>query len=230
MDKVNQAGASKVVTLTINGREVEARKGMTLLEAAAAAGIDIPTMCHHEALSVYGACRLCVVELAKGERSRIVASCLYPVEEGLEVLTESDRVIKHRKMILELMLSRWPWVDKALLGRYGVKTCRFDENTTFCILCGLCVRYCTEVKGKNVLGFIGRGIHRQVVFYPELAAKACPECGGGEMECLQVCPTGIIPSDLALPAFAEDKGALVFPVRLRDDDNARAVSERVGDV
>ena len=232
MAKVSETVAAKPVTLTINGQKVEAREGMTLLDAAKSAGIDIPTLCYHEMLSNYGACRLCVVEIFRGKRSRIVASCLYPVEEGLEVQTESDRVTRHRKMILEMMLARWPWMDKALLQKYGVEKTRFDESTTFCILCGLCVRYCAEVKKENVLGFIGRGTQRQVVFYPELAAKACPKCGSsrGEMECLKVCPTGIIPSDFAWPTIAQETKPLVFPIRMQDDDNARSVSDQVGDV
>jgi bidirectional [NiFe] hydrogenase diaphorase subunit len=230
MAEVNQAVAAKPVTLRINGRKVEARAGMTVLEAAKAVGIEIPTLCYHEELSGYGACRLCVVELVKGNRSRIVVSCLYPVEEGLDVQTESEKVVRHRKMILELMLARWPWVDKSLLQKYGVEKSRFDENSTFCILCGLCVRYCAEVKKESVLGFIGRGTRRQVVFYSDLAAKACPKCGGGNMECLQVCPTGVLPNDFAVPSILQEKKSLVVPVRMRDDDNARVVQEQVGDV
>ncbi len=230
MAEVKQAVAAKPVTLTINGQRVEASTGMTLLEAARTGGIDIPTLCYHEKLSGFGACRLCIVELVKGKRSRIVASCLYPVEEGLEVQTESERVIRHRKVILELMLARWPWIDKELLRKYGVEKSRFDENTTFCILCGLCVRHCTEVKKENVLGFIGRGTQRQVVLYPELAAQACPKCGQGKMECLRVCPTGVIPSDFAVKGPLQEKHPFVFPIRMREDDNARVVSEQVGDV
>jgi bidirectional [NiFe] hydrogenase diaphorase subunit len=234
MAQADQVAGAKPVPLTINGQKVEASAGMTVLEAAKAAGIDIPTMCYHAKLSGYGACRLCVVEIVKGKRSRIVVSCLYPVEEGLEVQTESERVVRHRKMILELMLARWPRVDMKLLQKYGVEKSRFDENTTFCILCGLCVRYCAEVKKQNVLGFIGRGTQRQVVIYPELATKACPECDGGKMGCVQVCPTGVIPNDFAvssiLSSILEQKEPLAFPVRMRDDDNARRVDEHVGNV
>lgn len=221
--------SDKTVTLTMNGRKVEAPAGMTLLEAARSAGIEIPTLCHHEKLSGFGACRLCIVELVKGNRSRIVVSCLYPVEDGLDVQTESERVIRHRKIILELMLAKWPWIDKELLRKYGIEKSRFDENTTFCILCGLCVRYCAEVKKKNVLGFIGRGTRRQVVLYPELA-QACQKCGQGTMECLQVCPTGVIPSDFAVRSPLQGKKPLAFPIRMRDDDNDRSVLEQVGDV
>jgi bidirectional [NiFe] hydrogenase diaphorase subunit len=218
------------VTLRINGNVVEAQPGMTLLEAAQSADIFIPTLCHHKELSPYGACRLCVVEIIARGRSRIVASCLYPVEDGLEVLTESKRVVRHRRVILELMLTRWPWADKALLERYGIKQSRFEENTNFCILCGLCVRYCAEVKKANVLGYVGRGTERQVVIYAEQALKVCPTCDGGEMGCRSVCPTGVIPNDFALtgPRFGK-KIPLAHPVRIYDEDNVRDVLHTIGD-
>jgi len=217
------------VTLKINGDVVVAKPGMTVLEAARSADIFIPTLCHHEELSPYGACRLCVVEIASGRRSRIVASCIYPVEDGLEVLTESERVVKYRRVMLELILARWSWVDKDLLERYGVES-RFEENANFCILCGLCVRYCTEVKKADVLGFVGRGTERQVVIYPELAAKVCPTCDGGDMGCRSVCPTGVMPNNFAVtgPRFGK-KLPLAYPVRTYDEDNVRDVMHTVGD-
>jgi len=221
------------VTLKINGNVVEAQPGMTLLEAAQSADIFIPTLCHHKELSPYGACRLCVVEIIGRRRSRVVASCLYPVEDGLEVLTESKRVVRHRRVILELILTRWPWVDKDLLQRYNVKQSRFEENTNFCILCGLCVRYCTEIKKANVLGYIGRGIERQVVIYAEQALKVCPTCDGGQMECRSrsVCRTGVIPGHFALitPHFGK-KIPLAYPVRTYYESNVRDVLRTVGDL
>ena len=222
--------SAREVALKINGTEVRAREGMTVLDAARSAGIEIPTLCHREELSPYGACRLCVVELVRGNRSRIVVSCLYPVENGLEVLTESQKVAKHRKVLLELLQARWPWIDKELLERYGAEPSRFDENPNFCVLCGLCVRHCSEVKKANVLGFLGRGTDRQVVIYPELAAKHCPTCGDGEMECLSVCPTGVISSEFAVsvPGILP-KLPLAYPVCVRDDDNIRHVRDSVGD-
>ena len=218
------------VELKIDGTVVTAREGMTVLEAAREAGIEIPTLCHLEGLSGYGACRLCVVELVRGNRSRVVVSCLYPAEKGLEVRTESERIAKHRRVILELLRARWPWIDEGLLERYGVREGRLEENPNFCVLCGLCVRHCTEVKKENVLGFIGRGTERQVVIYPERAVKACPGCGGGEMECLAVCPTGVISSEfaVAVPGLVA-KLPLAYPVCVRDDDNIREVAEAVGD-
>ena len=198
------------VTLIINDEEVKAKEGMTILEAARNAGIDIPTLCYHEKLAPYGACRLCTVEIVRGQRSRLVASCVYTVEDGLIVKTESEPVIKGRKMLLELMWARAPGVQpiRNYGMRYGISgvqairdygitsisTTKFEIEPTFCILCGLCVRYCTEVKRKNAIGFIGRGTEREVVFFPEIARKECPNC----KECYSICPTGALPTHYAL--------------------------------
>ncbi|MBA7667780.1 NADPH-Fe(3+) oxidoreductase subunit alpha [subsurface metagenome] len=197
------------VTLIINDEEVKAEEGTTILEAARSAGIDIPTLCYYEKLAPYGACRLCTVEIVKGQRSRLVTSCVYLVEDGLVVKTESERVIKIRKMLLELMWARAPGVQP--LRNYGmsygisgvqairdygisVTKTKFEVEPTFCILCGLCVRYCAEVKKKNAIGFIGRGTEREVVFFSELAREECPNC----KECFPLCPTGALPSHYAL--------------------------------
>jgi len=227
------------VVLTIDGREVKAKAGTTILEAARSVGIEISTLCQHEKLAPYGACRICTVEIVRGQRSRLVASCVYQVEDGLVVKTESAPVVKGRRMLLELILARWqidkvkldhwPWTGEALLKRYGLERSRFAEDTTMCILCGLCVRYCAEVKKENVLGFVGRGTKRQVVIYPELAEEACPSCDGGEMGCRSVCPTGVVPNDYALAGqrFGK-KPPLAHPVRVHDEDNVRDILRVVG--
>jgi bidirectional [NiFe] hydrogenase diaphorase subunit len=222
--------AAQQVELTINGQAVEAWEGMTLLQAAQSVGIFIPTLCHHKELSNFGACRLCSVEVIRGRRSRIVASCIYPVEDGIEVLTESEKVVKHRKTILELIQTRWPWVDKELCEKYGTQPGRFEEKTDFCILCGLCVRYCSEVKKAECLGFVGRGAERQVVIYPERAIEFCPTCDGGKMGCRSVCPTGTIPNEFAHtgPRFGK-KLPLAYPVKSYSEDNVREVLHTVGD-
>ena len=197
------------VTLTINDEEVKAEEGTTILEAARSAGIDIPTLCHHEKLAPYGACRLCIVEIVRGQRSRLVTSCVYLVEDGLIVKTESEPVIKIRRMLLELMWARAPGVQP--LRTYGIKygitgvqairdygiseaRTKFEIEPTFCILCGLCVRYCADVKKKNAIGFVSRGTEREVVFFPEIAHEECPKC----KECYALCPTGALPSHYAL--------------------------------
>jgi bidirectional [NiFe] hydrogenase diaphorase subunit len=182
----------KEVTLEIDGRQVKAKEGMTILEAARNVGIDIPTLCYHEKLAPYGACRLCTVEISRNKRTRLVTACVYPVEDGLVVKTESPRVIKTRKMLLELMLASAPAkVIEDLALRYGVEKPRFEAERTMCVLCGLCVRYCAEIKKANAIGFVGRGIERKVVFFPEIASTVCMSC----KECFGLCPTGKIPSE-----------------------------------
>jgi bidirectional [NiFe] hydrogenase diaphorase subunit len=182
------------ITFTINGRPVTVAEGATVLEAAREAGVDIPTLCNNPELTPSGACRLCTVEVSKGGgRSRLVASCAYPAEAGLEVQTETERVAKGRKLILEMLLARAPGV--AVLRdygkRYGVDVDKFEPEANYCIMCGLCVRYCAEVKGADAIAFIGRGVDRQVMFIPEIAAKECSSCG----RCFAICPTGVLPSN-----------------------------------
>jgi bidirectional [NiFe] hydrogenase diaphorase subunit len=175
------------ITLQIDGREVKAEEGMTILEAAQSAGISIPTLCHHEKLEPYGACRICTVEIEARGKTNLVAACLYPVEQNLVVKTRSERVDKTRKVLLELMLAHAP--DSAelqdLAREYGANKARFEKESSFCILCGLCVRYCAEVKKKNAIGFVDRGTRREIIFIPEIASKECWDC----KECFPLCPT-----------------------------------------
>lgn len=184
------------VTLVINDKEVKAEEKTTILEAAQRAKIEIPTLCNHEKLAPYGACRLCTVEVVNGQQSRLVTSCNYRVEEGLIVKTESEWVVMARKTLLEFLWACAPGVPvlRDLGTKYGIDKRKFDTKPTFCILCGLCVRYCAEVKKANAIGFIGRGTKRQVMFFPEIASQECPRCG----ECFSICPTGVLPSNYAL--------------------------------
>jgi NADH dehydrogenase/NADH:ubiquinone oxidoreductase subunit G len=175
------------ILLQIDGREVKAKEGMTILEAAQSAGIFIPTLCHHEKLEPYGACRICTVEIETRSRTNLVAACLYPVEQNLVVRTRSKRVDKVRKMLLELMLAHAPEAGELqdLAKEYGADKARFEKEPSFCVLCGLCVRYCAEVKKKNAIGFVDRGVRREVAFIPEIASKECWNC----KECFPLCPT-----------------------------------------
>ncbi|MCK5653805.1 MAG: (2Fe-2S)-binding protein [Dehalococcoidia bacterium] len=202
------------VTLTINKREVRAKEGMTILEAARDAGIHIPTLCYHEKLATYGACRLCTVEISRNGRTQLVTACVYPADDGLVVKTDSPRLTKIRKMLLELMLASSPAKTiQGLAQQYGVAKPRFEAKKTNCILCGLCVRYCNEIKQANAIGFVGRGTERRVVFFPEIASTVCASC----RECFSLCPTGKLPSetdgvcfdDLTLEDFLSTKQAKV---------------------
>jgi bidirectional [NiFe] hydrogenase diaphorase subunit len=178
------------IFLQIDGKEVKAREGMTLLQAAQSAGIPIPTLCYHEKLDPHGGCRLCLVEAEIRGRTRLVVSCVYLVEQGLAVRTRSEKVDKIRKVILELLLAHAP-DSVALLElteEYGADRNRFRQQVSFCINCGLCVRYCAEVKKKNAVGFVGRGATREIAFIPEIASKECWDC----KECFPLCPTSAL--------------------------------------
>jgi len=191
------------IIIQIDGREVAARKGMTVLEAAQKAGISIPTLCHHEKLEPYGGCRLCTVEAETRGRTKLVASCLYPVEKDLIVRTRSEKVDRIRKMILELLLAHAPdsFELQDLAEVYGADRDRFEKESSFCLHCGLCVRYCAEVKKKNAVGFVDKGITREITFIPEIASKECWNC----TECFPLCPTEALQA-----AFVLTK-ALAFP-------------------
>jgi len=182
-----------MVTFNIDGREFTAEEGQTILQVARENGIDIPTLCHHEAIEPYGACRLCIVEISKGRRSRIVTSCLYPAEEGLEVKTNSPRVISNRKMLVGLLLARCSKnkVIKELASQMGIEQSiirpeYLEDND--CMVCGLCVRTCEQVVGVSAISLVNRGITKEPASPFLEPARDCIGCGS----CYYVCPTGAI--------------------------------------
>ena len=182
-----------MITINIDGQELEAQEGQTILEVARENGIDIPTLCYHENLAPYGACRLCIVEIFKNGRSRIVTSCLYTVEDGLEVKTKSPRIISNRKMIVELLLARCSQnkVIRKLAEEFGIKQSSFkpeylEDND--CILCGLCVRACEEIVGRSAISLANRGVNRKVATPFFEPSATCIGCGS----CAYICPTGAI--------------------------------------
>jgi len=179
-----------VITLTIDGQKVQVEEGTSLLEAAEGIGIKIPTLCYHKALSPYGACRLCLVEITQNGWKMIQASCLYKAEEGMVVETHSERVIRDRKIMIELLLARCPDVEEIqkLADELGVKETRIKKKNKDCTLCGLCVRMCQERMGIGAVSFVNRGSEREVQPPFGIPSDICQTCGA----CSFICPTGRI--------------------------------------
>ncbi|OQX26983.1 MAG: heterodisulfide reductase [Desulfobacteraceae bacterium IS3] len=178
-----------MISFKLNGKTVQGEEGQYILSVAEKYGVEIPTLCHHKALEPAGMCRLCTVELFDGRRSRFVTSCNYPIWEGMEVKTDSEPVIKGRKLIAELLLARCPDapVIQKLAAKYGIKEPRFKKEGDDCILCGLCTRMCQRM-GNSVISLTGRGVEMKVDTPFHLQSDICMACGA----CASVCPTGHI--------------------------------------
>ena len=207
--------AVDVKTLVIDGKNVSARAGQTILEVARENGIEIPTLCHLDGLSDVGACRLCVVEV-KGS-PKLFPACVTSVFEGMEVSTQSERLQKHRRTILELLFTernhicsvcvsnghcelqtlaqqqgmthvRLPYRNPELPVDASHERFVLDQNR--CILCTRCVRVCAEIEGAHVWDVMGRGIDAMIVadLHEEWGKSSCTRCG----KCVQVCPTGAL--------------------------------------
>ena len=180
----------ETIKLVIDNQPAEAQQGQTILEAAKALGIEIPTLCHHPAVPPAGACRICVVEISAGARPGLVPACAYPVQEGLEIQTGSERVRQSRRMTLQLLLARSPGaqVIRELAEEYGAKALPLEKKDDNCIMCGLCVRVCQQIVGPAAVCFAGRGPEREVSTPYKLMSDVCIGCGA----CAFVCPTGAI--------------------------------------
>ena len=181
-----------MVNLIIDGQGIQVEEGTTVLEAAKGIDIEIPALCHHPDLTPYGACRVCVVEVIRNGRSAVTTSCDYPVEEGMEVKTNSPRALRTRKIMVDLLLSRCPNVRavQKLAAQLGIEKPSFptEHPEEDCILCGLCVRACDEIAEKDVLGVVERGPERKVTTAFDIPSKDCVDCN----VCVPYCPTGAI--------------------------------------
>ena len=201
-------------TMTIDGRKVEFADEKNVLTVIRKAGIDIPTLCYHSELSTFGACRLCTVE---DDRGKTFASCSEEPRDGMVIYTNTAKLKKYRKMIIELLLAAHcrdcttcvksgDCNLQTLAHRFGVTRVRFENynepvpldlsspsivrDPNKCILCGNCVRVCEELQGVGVLGFAHRGADAMVMpaFDKQIAATDCVNCG----QCRVFCPTGAI--------------------------------------
>ena len=170
-----------LIKIYIDGRAIEVEKGTTLLQAAKSAGIKIPTHCSDDSLEPYGACRMCLVEITRNGRKRLVASCVYEVEEDLAVKTRTGEINKIRKMIIELT---WP-VMSQYAAEYGAQEDRFENENSDCALCGKCVRACAESDLGDIAYFKGRGIHRNI----DLTQDKDYDWGAYK-KCMSFCPGG----------------------------------------
>lgn len=182
-----------MVHLTMDGKPFQAEKGTTILELALGQGIFIPTLCYHKSISNFGACRICVVEIQKGDKTKVEAACTYPVEEGIAVTTNSPRIKNIRKTLLELLIARCPEVLalKELAKKLDLETEKMpltSEDRERCILCGKCVRVCKEVIGKRAVSFAHRGRDRKVSAPFDSHSEECIGCTA----CSYICPAWAI--------------------------------------
>jgi len=183
---------AECIVVTFNGKKAAVRPGATILDAARSVGIGIPALCSHEALSTYGSCRLCIVELGEQGARRIVTSCSTAAVQGMVIWTDSSRIKKLRQTLVALLLAQAPEAApvQQLAREMGIAPAKKkgrEENGT-CILCGLCVRTCAEIVGSHAISFAGKGPGRKVgvPFFKD--SRECIGCGA----CAFVCPTGHI--------------------------------------
>jgi len=175
-----------MIELKLNGLVVQAEEGWSLLQTARFYGLEIPTLCYNEGLSIFGGCRLCLVEIGEGPRAKLVSSCTYPAEAGLVVRTDTKRVIDARRMMIELLVSIAPNSKKIqdLASKFNVTKVRFKVRNEECVYCGLCVRMCAEQMDGKAIGFQNRGYKKKISTPFDMKSEECRLCGA----CMYICP------------------------------------------
>ena len=181
------------VNVTIDGATIRAIKGTSVLDTAIEYGICIPHLCHVPFLSDIGACRLCIVEHVVNGRSKVTTSCTLNVEEGMVICTNTEKIRKLRRNLAELLVAQAPnsRAIQDIAVRCGVKEVRYPFRNEDCVLCGRCVRVCTEIWQARAKGFVGRGKNRHVDYPFGILPDFCKQCGA----CIQLCPMTIPPCD-----------------------------------
>jgi predicted molibdopterin-dependent oxidoreductase YjgC len=181
------AHRASVVALVVDGRPVQAREGESLLRVLRREGFAVPSLCWHEKLSPYGACRLCLVETRRGRKARLATSCDYPALDGVEVRTDTPEIRAQRQTVVRLLLAMAPAapVVRDLAARHGVDAAALEATKAGdCILCGLCVRVCAEAVGASAVAFQSRGEAKAIGAPWDAPSAACVSCGA----CASVCP------------------------------------------
>ena len=202
------------IEITINGNTVQAEHREPLIDVCEREGIHVPTPCHHHRLEPYGVCRVCIVKVSWGKKSKYVTACNYPVEAGDVIETESEDVLKLRRMSIEALLGRCPNEPGVveLAKSHGVTSSRFPPRKPEgddCILCGLCVRVCNEVVGARALGFMSRGPEREVSTPFMEHPEACIGCGA----CTALCPTTAMKMEGEKTAILRERHGDIRPCR-----------------
>ena len=182
---------SEYINLTIDGAKIRAQRGALVLDVALEYGICIPHLCHSRDLTPIGVCRLCIVEVINNSKSKITTSCTLEAEEGMVILAHSEKILKLRKNIAEMLVAEAPnsraIQDIAVLC--GVKKVRYPFRNESCVLCGRCVRACSEIWQSKSLGFVGRGKERHVALPFDKRPEFCKRCDA----CIDFCPMTITP-------------------------------------
>jgi len=179
------------VNLNIDGAIYSVSKGTSVLEAAIEYGVCIPHLCHISTISDIGACRLCIVEHVVNGRSKVTTSCTLRVQDGMMIRSNTDKIKRLRRNIAELLVAQAPnsRAVQDIAVRCGVRNVRYPFRNENCVLCGRCVRVCSELFGAKALGFVGRGKDRRVSAPFNALSEFCIRCG----TCTELCPMAAIP-------------------------------------